>query len=121
MSPITVIIQVLLEDILVLSSLKNLLQRFHCLFILMLLCVMLVCFAHDLCLVTIYTMFFVAMAHLWYVDTQFVYFNHCFPLCTVLVNQLVFLMLCLCCSLCKGDVLSEDNNENNHYYYTYYC
>ena len=63
----------------------------------MLLCIMLVYFAPDLCLVVINTLLFVSMIFPWIIDKQFANFNHCFESCTMPFDQLVLLILCLHC------------------------
>ena len=80
-------------------------------------------FAFVLCIFITNTMLFVSILRHCLIDyTLFVYFHQCFASCTVLLNLLVFLILCSDC-FCqrKSYVLFvEMAHWCNHYYYVFY-
>ena len=59
---------------------------------------------------------FLLALSLWVIDIFF-FFYYCFASCTVLFNEMVFIILCSNCFLYKGCVLSgEIVLKNGHYY-----
>ena len=82
----------------------------------MLLCAVLVCFVHDLCLVIIYTVLFVSIVFWGYLHVVFC--NNCFVSCVELLDKLAFLILYSDCFLMHAVCASlEIAFKNSHSYY----